>query len=69
MLPSLPDFIIFEFSLDMGVFGYVFFGVSLVWFANLFNFTDGIDAIAGIEMITVLISGALILFVQDHVNY
>ena len=69
LLPSLPDIIIFGLSLDLGIFGYVFFGVSLVWFVNLFNFMDGIDGIAGIEAITVLSGGALILFVQDQVAW
>ena len=66
LLPSLPEIIIFGFSLDLGIFGYIFFGVSLVWFVNLFNFMDGIDGIAGIEVITVLGSAALILFVQEQ---
>lgn len=67
LLPALPDLIIFGFSLDLGIFGYIFFGISLVWFVNLFNFMDGIDGIAGIEVITVLGGGALILFIQDQV--
>jgi len=69
LLPSLPDIIIFGLSLDLGIFGYIFFGVSLVWFVNLFNFMDGIDGIAGIEVITVLGSGAIILFVQGQVAW
>ena len=69
LLPSLPDIAIFGLSLEFGVFGYIFFGVALVWFVNLFNFMDGIDGIAGIEAITALASGALILFVQDQVAW
>ena len=67
LLPSLPNIIIFGLSFDLGIFGYIFFGVSLVWFVNLFNFMDGIDGIAGIEVITVLGSAAFILFFQDQV--
>lgn len=67
LLPSLPNIPIFGFTLDFGVFGYIFFAISLVWFVNLFNFMDGIDGIAGIEAITVLMSAALILFVQDEI--
>ena len=66
LLPSLPEIIIFGFSFDLGIFGYIFLGISLVWFVNLFNFMDGIDGIAGIEVITVLGSAALILFVQEQ---
>lgn len=63
-LPSLPEIAIFGLSLELGMFGYIFFAVSLVWFVNLFNFMDGIDGIAGIEAITVLGSAALILCAQ-----
>ena len=66
LLPSLPDIPIFGLSLGLGTYGYVFFAVALVWYVNLFNFMDGIDGIAGIEAMTVLGSGALILFVQDQ---
>jgi Fuc2NAc and GlcNAc transferase len=66
LLPSLPSIIIFGVTLDLGAFGYFFFGVSLVWFANLFNFMDGIDGIAGVEAITVLGGAALILFIGDQ---
>lgn len=69
LLPSLPDVTIFELSLDLGTFGYIFFAVSLVWFVNLFNFMDGIDGIAGIEVITALGSGTIILFVQDQFGW
>jgi Fuc2NAc and GlcNAc transferase len=69
LLPSLPDIIIFGLSLDLGIFGYIFYGVSLVWFVNLFNFMDGIDGIAGVEAITVLGGGALILLLQDQVAW
>ena len=69
LLSALPDIPIFGFSLDLGMFGYVFFAISLVWFVNLFNFMDGIDGIAGVEAITVLGSAALILFVQDQVAW
>ncbi len=69
LLPALPDIPIFGFSLDLGIFGYVFFAISLVWSVNLFNFMDGIDGIAGVEAITVLISAALILYVQDQIAW
>ena len=69
LLPSLPDIMIFGQSFDLGLFAYVFLAISLVWFVNLFNFMDGIDGIAGVETITVLLSAALILFVQGDVAW
>lgn len=64
LLPMLPEIPLLGFNLDLGLFGYVFFAIALVWYVNLFNFMDGIDGIAGIEAITVLSSGMLILFLQ-----
>jgi Fuc2NAc and GlcNAc transferase len=69
LLPSLPDIQLFGFNLDLGVFGYLFFVVSLVWFVNLFNFMDGIDGVASVEAITILGSAALILYVQGQVTW
>ncbi len=66
LLPALPVIPLFGFSLDLGVFAYIFFAVLLVWSVNLFNFMDGIDGIASIEAITVLGSAALILFLQGQ---
>ena len=61
MLPSLPSIPVlgFEFGSDIGII--VLLAVSLVWFVNLFNFMDGTDGIAGVEAITILCGGALIL--------
>ena len=69
LLPSIPHIPIFGFSLNLGIFGYVFFAISLVSSVNLFNFMDGIDGIAGTEAITVLGSAALILLVQDQMAW
>ena len=69
LLPFLPDIPVFGYGLDLGMFGYVFFAVSLVWFVNLFNFMDGIDGIAGIEAITALGGGALILLYQGQSDW
>ncbi len=69
LLPALPVIPLFGFSLDLGVFAYIFFAVLLVWFVNLFNFMDGIDGIASIEAITVLGSAGLILFLQGQMAW
>lgn len=41
------------------------FVVLLVWLLNLFNFMDGIDAIASMQAITVLSSASMILIVNQ----
>ena len=57
--PSLP---LFTGTVDPGVPGYILGGVSLVWLLNLYNFMDGIDAIAGLEAISVAGGGAFIIW-------
>jgi len=39
------------------------YAIALVWWINLFNFMDGIDAIAAVETITVLLGGIVIMLV------
>ena len=69
LLTSLPEIPLFGSSFDLGIFGYLVFAVSLVWFVNLFNFMDGIDGIAGVEAITVLGGAALIMFLQGQSDW
>jgi len=69
LLTSLPEIPLFGSSFDLGMFGYVFFAISLVWFVNLFNFMDGIDGIAGVEAITALAGGALIMYLQGQSDW
>ncbi|MEA3546977.1 MAG: glycosyltransferase family 4 protein [Thermodesulfobacteriota bacterium] len=49
-------------SVDLGWIGYFIAVVSLVWLLNLYNFMDGIDAVAGLEAISVAGSGAFIIW-------
>ena len=56
-LPSLP---VLGFSVHLGWMGYVLAAIYLVWILNLTNFMDGIDAIAGVEVITVCLGGAIL---------
>jgi Fuc2NAc and GlcNAc transferase len=46
-------------------FWLLFATVALVWLLNLFNFMDGIDAIAAGEALSVLLGAALIAFFQS----
>ena len=55
-IPSVP---LFGTAVNLGWFGLGLAAVYLIWMVNLCNFMDGIDAIAGIEAITVSLGGAL----------
>ncbi|MDP9200450.1 MAG: glycosyltransferase family 4 protein [Gemmatimonadota bacterium] len=59
-LPSLP---MLGFAVELGWIGYVLAVIYLVWVLNLTNFMDGIDAIAGVEVITVSVGGAILYLV------
>lgn len=52
-------------SADLGWFGSVIAIFWLVWLLNLFNFMDGIDAIAGTEVIFVAGGAALLIFMHS----
>lgn len=69
LLTRLPEIPLLGSSYDLGIFGYIFFAISLVWFINLFNFMDGIDGIAGVEAISALGGGALIMFLHGQSDW
>jgi Fuc2NAc and GlcNAc transferase len=47
-----------------------FYLLGLVWMLNLYNFMDGIDGIASIEAITVLIGAVILLWMHGaYLNY
>lgn len=56
---GIPPVPMFGHSVDLGWFGLALSCVYLIWMVNLYNFMDGIDAIAAIEAITVSLGGAL----------
>lgn len=55
-----PPLALFELRVELGWVGLVCALLYLVWLLNLFNFMDGIDALAGIETVTVCLGGALL---------
>lgn len=59
-LGPIPDVPAFGTAVPLGLIGYAIALAYLVWSINLFNFMDGIDGIAGIELITVMAGGALV---------
>ena len=59
LIGGIPPVPAFGFDLALGWFGLALAAVYLVWMVNLYNFMDGIDAIAGIEAITASLGGAM----------
>jgi Fuc2NAc and GlcNAc transferase len=57
---GLPPLRMFGAELQLGWLGHIGAAVFLVWVLNLYNFMDGIDAIAGIEAVTVSLAGAVL---------
>lgn len=51
---------------DLGVLGDLALLFYLVWLLNLYNFMDGIDAIAGLEAVTVCIGVAVCSWAVGH---
>lgn len=61
VLGDMPAFAL-SVGLESQVTGWILFGLLLlagVWWINLFNFMDGIDGIAGMQAIYMLLTGAV----------
>jgi len=59
-LGGIPPLTAMGFVLDSGWLGLAIAPLYLVWMLNLTNFMDGIDGIAGVEVITVCLSAVLL---------
>ncbi|HSC63276.1 MAG TPA: glycosyltransferase family 4 protein [Caldimonas sp.] len=59
-LGPLPKVPLFGVVVDLGVGATLLSTLYLVWSINLFNFMDGIDAIASLEAIAVSLGGAFV---------
>lgn len=55
---GLPALSVFGHSWQLGAPGYFVAAFYLVWLLNLYNFMDGIDGIASVEAICVVVGGA-----------
>jgi Fuc2NAc and GlcNAc transferase len=51
--------------INLGIIGTAVAVIFLVWFLNLYNFMDGIDGIASVEVISVMAFATLLVFWQD----
>jgi len=59
-LGPLPKVPLFGVVVDLGIGATLLSALYLVWSINLFNFMDGIDAIASLEAIAVSLGGAFV---------
>ncbi|MYL25276.1 MULTISPECIES: MraY family glycosyltransferase [Halomonadaceae] len=59
-LGGLPAIVLWQAPVDLGLAGHLLAAVFLVWLLNLYNFMDGINGIAGIELITVALGGMIV---------
>jgi Fuc2NAc and GlcNAc transferase len=64
-LGGMPALAAFGTELRLGWFGHIAAAIFLVWMLNLYNFMDGIDAIAAIEAITVALGGTALWWVAS----
>lgn len=60
-LGGLPPIGWGETTIDLGLPGQLLAWIGLIWLLNLYNFMDGIDALAGAQAVTVLAGMALIV--------
>jgi len=66
-LGDMPD-ISFEPVLSIEIGGWFLFGMLLLasaWWINLFNFMDGIDGLAGMQAVFMLVAGAALTVVKQ----
>ena len=50
------------------IFKWLLLAIGVVWLVNLYNFMDGIDGLAGIEAVSVSLSGAFFLLYSDEMG-
>ena len=62
---DLPNVHIGEYVLRPDIIGYPLLIVGLVWMMNLYNFMDGIDGLAGIEVVSVCFLVSVIYWLCD----
>jgi len=67
-LSDLPTITFFAFQINFSIFTILLYMLVLVWMSNLYNFMDGIDGIASVEAISVLLSAALIMYFHDNTS-
>ncbi|MGH8498398.1 MAG: MraY family glycosyltransferase, partial [Methylococcales bacterium] len=61
---GIPVFSLGNIEMNLGIFGYPIGALFLVWLLNLFNFMDGIDAIAGSEALFISLAAVLLCLIS-----
>lgn len=61
---KLPAILLFSQTVQPDLIGYPLLVVSLVWMTNLYNFMDGIDGLAGIEVVSVCILMSVVYYIS-----
>lgn len=62
MISDVPKLPVFSYTITLEHVGYILCLIAIVWSTNLFNFMDGIDGIAAVEIVTVSVGAAVILY-------
>lgn len=65
MIADVPKLPVGSYTISLEHTGYILCVLAIVWSTNLFNFMDGIDGLAAIEVVTVSIGAAIILYLSD----
>ncbi len=66
LLAPLPSIPVLDWQLVNQKLLFVFYLFALVWLLNLYNFMDGIDGLASVEAISVVLGAALIIGGVNH---
>lgn len=66
LLGGVPPLTAFGRSFELGWTGSALAVIFMVWMTNLYNFMDGIDALAGIQAITVSLGAALCWYLTSN---
>jgi len=69
MMIGVPTIPLGIWNLDLGWCGFPLAVAVIVWIENLFNFMDGIDDIAGVEVLTVAGGAILILLIESQDSF
>ncbi len=65
-IPHFPSIHFFSVTIDFSILTYLFYSLILVWMLNLYNFMDGIDGVASVEAITVLLGATFIFLINGN---
>jgi len=62
LIGNFPDISLLGYQLELGLLGFSLGLIYIVWMVNLYNFMDGIDGLASLEALFVLVSFSIISY-------